>query len=1424
MGIASRFSTNPNVTQSQEFIPGATIPAAALSTANSTQQQGPSTPQSLYVPQSKLPTRSITTPNGNVTVRYSIIQGAGGKAASLRPEAITKNAIFTQPYTVKSNGFSNTGTTTYDYTLSKNELVPQVTVQTGNITYNNTVVGTVNNGKITPTKNAINQNITNAGINLGTIQYQPVVNNNTLQLQYANFKGTVVEKTVPEYYSDPFSGMTYKVGFTYGSNPTTYNAKTNQVNLTFPSMSSTFGSSPLFINSQSTNVSVNGTPQKVFYNINTSPSSQTTYFTGFDIAGASSKSINIGQSGGSTTKYSIINGSIQGVNANAPISMANIASKASLTYNSNGQYSVVNNGASTEYLTGGINVKGIFSLQTNAGQQTEVFNPLAYSFANGSTTNTIITTAPADTILAKDLLNAQGLSTSSITSIFSAQPQSITETINSKTGQLSILGTPYTAAQSFNFNSTGHITGYINFNANGAAIGGADFLNPKNVVLTTNPKTSGLITKGTVTLLSNQLPSNYGKQSYAVQHAQQVQTQQNKNSQNFLNIETSVFSLVNHQPSSITQLQLKYYNPALQAYNGGQVYSTGQTLKGLEMLGGSVIQGEAPVFIVASPLAAGIGALANVGVSEALSYATTSKPLGVSGTVNAAFTGATSGGILGAFTPAGSSISGFVVKQTFNIVKYNAIFGGTVSAAYGLINPSVYSSTQAAPSTTEEKISFRNKNLIQLNSSQQSQPKVQQTNWASNIYNTLTNPSYLSFVGKGTLQGAQFGTSYAGEFAIGSVILKGAISILPESTTNIIEKPYLGKAIQSVGLGASMFGYGIITGQPLRLALVEGAAGAALPIIGSIGADTPGKIEITPKSTALGYSNTPSGMSVAIGSYRNPTSLDLLNKMNAQSTYFMQLPTEEGIITVSSEEGIARNIVSTPNYQASFSGGRILYAINPNPEVAGEALSGASLDIGSKLYGSQRAFFGATIADRMPQVITEKAQGSVVQSVGYTQADVRVIKSGKVFGVNTKSILDAKIINIGNVEAGTTDTQTQFGEGETRQKVILNVKLSGMSTREVVISDKLITTPTAVVTAGGKENFIGRIVSSTNGLLNTESENTGSFYGEKSTLTPEAIKKDFGVSLGKADYSGKTILVNGDKVTVVPTIYYDSLDFQNMASKMGIDLGQGEAKDVVQAPKPKPLKPYTVSTTADLTANIGKESGADTVSSGDQKTITVEKTSLKAPPPNPISRLVYSSYPLKIGMENPYINVVPGYYDAYISKNSRSIRNTTGLSHSVISGHDVINGYIPKLGIGGVMTNRTNTSNKLNQKPILPFTTKNPFAIKNPTTERQNTSNKSIMQRTSLLKQKSTTKEIQKTQPTPPPALVNPEPEPDYNFKYNPFKLKIISQPHKQRATTPSTHRFGYVSDLTHALLNIRGSATKIGLSRPIPIKRGKKR
>ena len=100
VGIPSRFTNNPNVVASQEYLPGPGIPLAALATPQSTQPMNPSVPQSLNINNSQI----VKTPYGSVFISYMNGQASG----------ISKNVIFQLPINRTQNNYTITGSITYN--------------------------------------------------------------------------------------------------------------------------------------------------------------------------------------------------------------------------------------------------------------------------------------------------------------------------------------------------------------------------------------------------------------------------------------------------------------------------------------------------------------------------------------------------------------------------------------------------------------------------------------------------------------------------------------------------------------------------------------------------------------------------------------------------------------------------------------------------------------------------------------------------------------------------------------------------------------------------------------------------------------------------------------------------------------------------------------------------------------------------------------------------------------------------------------------------------------------------------------------------------------------------------------------------------------------------------------------------------------
>lgn len=1403
MGIPSRVQTNANAVQSQEFIPGPTIPSAALSSPNATQQTG--VPQSNLINNNQTEVKNVTTPEGQIQVKYSIIQGSGQPI--VKPVSIVKNITFNVPYTSSSNGFTNSGTTTYDYALNQNSIVQQVVSQKGSVVYDGVDVANINNGTIIPTTNKISQSINSNNQYLGTITYVPTVSNNILSLSYSSFTGTTVQKTVPVYYTDPFSGMEFKVGYTYSSNPTTYNPQTNQVNLTFPNINQVFGMTPLYLNSQSTTVTLNGTPTKVFYNINTGPSGGSTYFTGFNVGGNSQQKLYI-TSGGSTSEFNINQGSIVNSQNYSPISLSGVKTGAVLTYN-NGQYSIQNTQA-TEYLGGGIDVIGNLGLTTtppsgqtltpNSAQLYYSFTPTQY-ILEGS--KTLSTNTPNQIGLVENLLTSQGFTTAQIQSIFSQQPTSITESINSKTGVLSIGYTPYATQKSFFIDSNYITSGYLTYNSQGQVIGGANFVNPKSFQLTSSQSYTD--SNGNIFLNLGSLPKGYLTTQYT--------TQLSNLTNNYFNSISPNSALTNSNSKALIQVQndntgaevVNYFvNVGIQAYKEG--YETGNNIvsvnQGFSSFIGTLAQGEAPVFVVAAPESALLGAILNIGTSEAVSYATTGSKLSSTGFFQAASLGAISGGVLGGLSSvvgaAGQSELSFVVGQTSKLVFFNSLIGAGINSIYGFIQPSAFLGSASNPSSTISAQSNPQPSILGL---LKNQPNIPQTvNNTPSVSSSTFLSGYLNFVATGGLEGANFATSYGGEVSLGSLAISKAFTAIPGTLGSILQNPLVSKPVIAIGFGASSYGVGVALGEPQKEALISGILiGVSTLVTG--GSESKSSNTLTPENTAAFFKVSATGNSIDIADTRTITPLDLLNNMGAQNTYYLNF----------GEGEVPEGVTSTPTYQVSFNNGKILYSVTPDVELTQEGLSGASYEIGSKLYGSDRAYFAATATDRIPVTDFISASESNVQLIAITNLDTSGLK-GKVFGIDSKDIVNAKLISYGDIQAGTTDTQTQFGAGQGEQRLIFDVKnnffqrLMGNPIKQIIVSDNFINTDQAIVTPGGNENFIGRLTTG------TETESTGSFYGEKGSPDILSIKKVFGDFVGESDYTGKVLTQTPEGDTTQSLIlYYETNNLADIASKVGFDAGTSpfEPTDISTSP----LKPFP-----SQLVNLGETDSVTTPTTGGQSQVTssIEQGIIKGAPP-------VSLQAITIPAESTVTDIATSPLFQLQPQKTASV---TGLDPIIQAGQKMSTSVIPTLGITSSVSTRQGISNSEIQKSIFPSTTSNAFLSTSKYANASlfktglSTGQKTGQKNRQSNKQKPSTSSAQLNRGSFP---ITPIPNTKFDNNLNPFPFKLKNtKPQVKRRKIEKSIYFGYTPDLSHALLNIIGTKTNIGLSRPIS-KRSKK-
>ncbi len=226
IGLPGRI-TNPYYSSPQNA-------ALSQNAAASQQQQVVSAGQ--FVPSSglgsnlRITASTVKTPYGPVKIIF-----ANGVPS------ISGNATFTLPFSQSQNGYNISGTENVIYTLHGNSLVPGATIKSGEVLYNGTPLANITNGNINIISGAhINIPVIQNNTNYGTITEVPYVSNGTIGFKYSSWSGNRVYELVKVTYTDPYTGKTYPVSYSWPSYPATYNPATGQISVTAPSMQQAF--------------------------------------------------------------------------------------------------------------------------------------------------------------------------------------------------------------------------------------------------------------------------------------------------------------------------------------------------------------------------------------------------------------------------------------------------------------------------------------------------------------------------------------------------------------------------------------------------------------------------------------------------------------------------------------------------------------------------------------------------------------------------------------------------------------------------------------------------------------------------------------------------------------------------------------------------------------------------------------------------------------------------------------------------------------------------------------------------------------------------------------------------------------------------------------------------------------------------------
>ena len=255
---------------------------------------------------------------------------------------------------------------------------------------------------------------------------------------------------------------------------------------------------------------------------------------------------------------------------------------------------------------------------------------------------------------------------------------------------------------------------------------------------------------------------------------------------------------------------IQYFtNVGLKAYQGGELVNMGMPVQGLELFGEALIEGEAPVFIAAAPVAALTGAAISTS-AQAVTNVITGKPI-TNNLVLAGSLGADFGGFFGATMPADLSAGQVAGRVAVNAVKIGAITGG-YDVAGSLAGLAFGGASQTSGSS--------NKGSPQISGRSQSGAKSQSS---SSLLGNYSLSTYLNTAVDSFAQGFTYGTEFAGAYGAAGEILGNAVAS-GSTTAKILSGVLSSKPISSGLMAATGFGGTLASGGTFRQALVSGAS------------------------------------------------------------------------------------------------------------------------------------------------------------------------------------------------------------------------------------------------------------------------------------------------------------------------------------------------------------------------------------------------------------------------------------------------------------------------------------------------------------------------------------------------------------------------------------------------------------------------
>ena len=1463
LGLPSRLNTNPNTVPSQEFIPGPSIAPAALSSAEVGQPSNPNLPQSLYVNGT---TSNVSTPYGLIAVHFTAVNQNG--IVRLSPSSITKNQIFTLPYSSVNGNTTITGKATYTYGISNGRIVPEQTANNGSILYQansslfSKAQGQYQAGKqgVVATKAELAQyqealqqpnqsasyyqNYASAISNLMNGEYKGWNTLNYYQNEEQQGRAAM-QKYAPVKIADiTTSGVTPT-----GAQPTEYiygnvsgkNQYLGALNL-IPSIS---GSNVSFSagSFSGTNVPVSGNGwygnimtayknggvvinPKNYSSITTNAFSVTSNGATYSYMTAMPTGFGVHEQFG---KNAFGGGLIEANNVTVPTSQGNVilGFRNGSWYRSGGLAEIT-----TSYLGGGkltqkvdVNAEtGAVSLSSGSGKIGSVGNiPVyvspegLYSFAGGATTQTSSVSGITTTLTlnkntgnltssvtgqyngvvgsgALRALTALGFSKSELAGL---PANTVVQVSPNANGQLTANFTPpggIGESITYTSNSNNQITGSFITDQNGNFVSGSNFIKPLNVA-------GGNVNTATISGNTVTLPMAQYLPMANAQLASGIVSAENKNVQPIFQNPAFGYFMSAFVPGSaqlinkgVSKYGVSKWDPFYQSVQAGTLTSYGYGAQGT----GEFLQAEATGFLYAVGLASagtalegeGVAALGaaslrvvaaraltgstiSVGLSEASSYANTGKLMTPTQTAEAAILGGATGVVLGGIgAPADETALGAVRFTAMKAITADLTWGGfnaAISGVVGLANPSLWTGTSSG-----------SPGKPQSNPSQSQGTQLGKTQSSDNPYTIANLPSYLSFVGKSTLSGMAFGAEYGGAFyAVGEAVGGTVKAVSPGVFDFVKANPLITRVTMSGISGGTVAAYGVVTRQPLRNIVPEAVIAASIPLATGAADVITGKGVIS-DFKVLSVNEQDASSSGAI--------LDL--QVNGK---------DYGGGPVTEQTGTGRTVFS-------FSTGRWIFKTQyfgtavSSTETAAEAGIGAQTGTTVTLFNSKGMALGSSFVPDQAAVSSQ------------LNGESELIKGAQGLSHGT----DLVNYKLKGEEASPQYIRFLSGAGN-----ILNLRLNGDNLPAVKGGVTGRPPITDVMDVSFKANTYGEAEVSNVDINGQKAEMArGVAYNAKISgpirFTALTYTPDTGAEEGNTYSSGGSAGTRaiGPRISAISGASSDILALSTQ------HVGVLESAIPGSVAYIAPGFIGTIGTSG--SGNSVYSSGSAPWNSGYSNTpidygngqVGIQR--VVNPPGSPyggtITKTVFEPG-IKTG---GYANTKEGNDVNTRTKDFTDTKIGTGLIPTDITGLDPIItgafktfGYIPTIGYNYFTSN----INRPKEITGMPQTTLNATG--------QKLTSGLISAQASQTAQKVTQKTIQRSLPLSSFGMeLFPPDIPDTNEGYIPhFKIKA-QQPGIHGLLGGRSPRFSYVSDLMHASLGISGPRTKIGISRPVPVKR----